>query len=234
MGFTLVDTGGVDAEEPGRARRGGPAPGPRRRSPRPTWRCWWSTRARACARGTRSWRRSCATRRCLSSWRPTRSTTACQTGLAAEFYKLGLGDPVPVSAAQGLGTGDLLDVVAGRLPEAAGAAEEQTTRLAVIGRPNVGKSLAREQAARRGAGDRHRRGRHHPRRHRHARSSSRAGRSRWWTRPACGGARRSRARSTTTPSCARSARPSAPTWRSWSATPRRASPARTSASRSWR
>jgi GTP-binding protein len=60
-------------------------------------------------------------------------------GLAAEFYALGLGDPLPVSATQGLGTGDLLDLIVQRLPEYAGAMEE-ATRLALIGRPNVGKS----------------------------------------------------------------------------------------------
>jgi GTPase len=64
---------------------------------------------------------------------------ASQAGLAAEFYGLGLGDPVAVSATQGLGTGDLLDLVVERLPESA-AAGEDSTRLAVIGRPNVGKS----------------------------------------------------------------------------------------------
>jgi len=62
-----------------------------------------------------------------------------QQGLAAEFYALGLGDPLPVSATQGLGTGDLLDLIVQRLPEYAGAMEE-ATRLALIGRPNVGKS----------------------------------------------------------------------------------------------
>jgi GTP-binding protein len=62
-----------------------------------------------------------------------------QQGLAAEFYALGLGDPMPVSATQGLGTGDLLDLIVQRLPESAGAMEE-ATRLALIGRPNVGKS----------------------------------------------------------------------------------------------
>jgi len=62
-----------------------------------------------------------------------------QQGLAAEFYALGLGDPMPVSATQGLGTGDLLDLVVQRLPEYAGATEE-ATRLALVGRPNVGKS----------------------------------------------------------------------------------------------
>jgi GTPase len=62
-----------------------------------------------------------------------------QEGLAAEFYALGLGDPLPVSATQGLGTGDLLDRIVERLP---GAGEEagEAIGLAVIGRPNVGKS----------------------------------------------------------------------------------------------
>ena len=60
-------------------------------------------------------------------------------GLAAEFYGLGLGDPIAVSATQGLGTGDLLDRMVERLPKGQGVASE-ATRLAVIGRPNVGKS----------------------------------------------------------------------------------------------
>jgi GTP-binding protein len=62
-----------------------------------------------------------------------------QTGLASEFYALGLGDPLPVSATQGLGTGDLLDLIVERLPEGSDEAQE-ATRLALIGRPNVGKS----------------------------------------------------------------------------------------------
>ena len=64
---------------------------------------------------------------------------ARQAGLAGEFYGLGLGDPLPVSATQGLGTGDLLDRIVERLPRVAAELEE-VTRLAVIGRPNVGKS----------------------------------------------------------------------------------------------
>jgi GTP-binding protein len=62
--------------------------------------------------------------------------------LAAEFHRLGLGDPVPVSAAHGLGTGDLLDRVVAALPGDAPAAADDADaiRLAVIGRPNVGKS----------------------------------------------------------------------------------------------
>jgi GTP-binding protein len=64
---------------------------------------------------------------------------ARQSGLASEFYGLGLGDPLPVSATQGLGTGDLLDRIVERLPQVAGERAE-VTRLALIGRPNVGKS----------------------------------------------------------------------------------------------
>jgi len=60
--------------------------------------------------------------------------------LAAEFHRLGLGEPIPVSAAQGLGTGDLLDRIVGQLPEGDDGGDDDTVRLAVIGRPNVGKS----------------------------------------------------------------------------------------------
>lgn len=58
---------------------------------------------------------------------------------AAEFHRLGLGEPVPVSAAQGLGTGDLLDRIVEQLPDDDPEVQD-TVRLAVIGRPNVGKS----------------------------------------------------------------------------------------------
>jgi GTPase len=63
-----------------------------------------------------------------------------QSGMAAEFYGLGLGDPLPVSATQGLGTGDLLDLIAERLPKGEPEEGEAPVRLALIGRPNVGKS----------------------------------------------------------------------------------------------
>jgi GTP-binding protein len=60
---------------------------------------------------------------------------------ATEFYALGLGDPIAVSAAQGLGSGDLLDAVTAVLPEGDDDEEdEDLVRLAIIGRPNVGKS----------------------------------------------------------------------------------------------
>lgn len=58
-----------------------------------------------------------------------------------EFYNLGLGDPIAVSAAHGHGTGDLLDAVLAYLPpEREEAEEEDTIKVAVIGKPNVGKS----------------------------------------------------------------------------------------------
>lgn len=58
-----------------------------------------------------------------------------------EFYNLGLGDPYPVSAVHGHGTGDLLDAcVALFPPEEEPEEEEDRIRVAVVGRPNVGKS----------------------------------------------------------------------------------------------
>ncbi|HMI80209.1 MAG TPA: ribosome biogenesis GTPase Der [Solirubrobacterales bacterium] len=61
--------------------------------------------------------------------------------ITAEFHALGLGDPLAVSAAHGLGTGDLLDAIAAALGDREPAAEEDdAVRVAVIGRPNAGKS----------------------------------------------------------------------------------------------
>lgn len=57
-----------------------------------------------------------------------------------EFYSLGEGEPIAISAAHGLGTGDLLDEIVRHLPEAEVEEEETTPGVAVIGRPNVGKS----------------------------------------------------------------------------------------------
>jgi GTP-binding protein len=64
--------------------------------------------------------------------------------LAAEFNSLGLGEPFPVSAAHGLGTGDLLDRIVAELQVDAGIVETEgegsLPRIAILGRPNVGKS----------------------------------------------------------------------------------------------
>jgi GTP-binding protein len=61
---------------------------------------------------------------------------------AVEFYALGLGDPMPISALHGLGTGDLLDAIVEALPpiEAEEDEEDERVKIAIVGRPNVGKS----------------------------------------------------------------------------------------------
>ena len=59
----------------------------------------------------------------------------------AEFYSLGLGDPYPVSASKGFGTGDLLDAVVDKLPEAEpDTSLDDIPKFAIVGRPNAGKS----------------------------------------------------------------------------------------------
>ncbi len=60
---------------------------------------------------------------------------------ALEFHRFGLGDPIPLSALHGHGTGDLLDAIVARLP-GSGPAQvgEEAIRVAILGRPNVGKS----------------------------------------------------------------------------------------------
>jgi GTP-binding protein len=62
-------------------------------------------------------------------------------GITAEFHALGLGDPLPVSASHGLGTGDLLDAIVVALGDREPRPDDDdAVRVAVIGRPNVGKS----------------------------------------------------------------------------------------------
>ncbi|MFZ5966287.1 MAG: ribosome biogenesis GTPase Der [Bacillota bacterium] len=58
-----------------------------------------------------------------------------------DFYQLGLGDPLPISSANALGLGDLLDEIIDRFPKEADLSDENDTiKVAVIGKPNVGKS----------------------------------------------------------------------------------------------
>lgn len=57
-----------------------------------------------------------------------------------EFFNLGAGDPVPVSATNGKNSGDLLDAIVAKLPDVPETAGPDVLRVAVIGRPNVGKS----------------------------------------------------------------------------------------------
>ncbi|MEN6417560.1 MAG: ribosome biogenesis GTPase Der, partial [Clostridiaceae bacterium] len=59
---------------------------------------------------------------------------------AYEFYSLGLGDPIPISSAQGLNLGDLLDEVVRDFPKDLETEESDRINIAVVGKPNVGKS----------------------------------------------------------------------------------------------
>jgi GTPase len=59
---------------------------------------------------------------------------------AVDFYELGLGDPYPISALHGTGTGDLLDAIVEHLPVVEEEPESDAIHIAIVGRPNVGKS----------------------------------------------------------------------------------------------
>ena len=59
---------------------------------------------------------------------------------AVEFFQLGLGDPLPISALHGVGTGDLLDKIIAKLPPETTEPPSNIPHLAIVGRPNVGKS----------------------------------------------------------------------------------------------
>ena len=59
---------------------------------------------------------------------------------AFEFYQLGIGHPIPVSAQHGTGTGDLLDEIASALPEIEEHDDVDSVKIAIVGKPNVGKS----------------------------------------------------------------------------------------------
>lgn len=59
---------------------------------------------------------------------------------AAEFYELGLGEPYSISALHGLETGDLLDVLVASFPEDAQVMQDESIKIAIVGKPNVGKS----------------------------------------------------------------------------------------------
>lgn len=57
-----------------------------------------------------------------------------------DFYELGLGEPIPISAVNMLNLGDLLDEIVGSFPPGAGVEEDNSVKIAMIGKPNVGKS----------------------------------------------------------------------------------------------
>lgn len=60
--------------------------------------------------------------------------------LAAQFYELGMGDPHVISALHGTGTGDLLEEVVANFPPESDVEEDESVKIAIVGKPNVGKS----------------------------------------------------------------------------------------------
>lgn len=59
---------------------------------------------------------------------------------AVQFYELGLGDPIPISASHGTNTGDLLDLLVESFPEQDEEEEDESIKVAIVGKPNAGKS----------------------------------------------------------------------------------------------
>lgn len=59
---------------------------------------------------------------------------------AMQFYELGMGDPYPISALHGTGTGDLLDDLVASLPAQTEEEDDQSVKIAIVGKPNAGKS----------------------------------------------------------------------------------------------
>ena len=84
-----------------------------------------------------------------------------------EFYNLGFDEVMPISSVHGHGTGDLLDAVCAHLDFSETVVEEDRIPVAIIGRPNVGKSSLTNRILGREPDDRGQRGGHHPRCHRH-------------------------------------------------------------------
>ncbi len=63
-----------------------------------------------------------------------------------QFYELGLGEPYPISALHGTGTGDMLDALVGTFGKEGEEAEDELVKIAIVGKPNVGKSSLLNQS----------------------------------------------------------------------------------------
>ncbi len=86
-----------------------------------------------------------------------------------EFYNLGIGDPHPISAASMLGLGDMLDEVVKHFPDSSKQNDEDDRpRVAIVGKPNVGKSSLINKLAREDRGNSVRYSRHHKRCYRYS------------------------------------------------------------------
>jgi GTP-binding protein len=69
-----------------------------------------------------------------------KADSAARRDLAMQFYELGMGDPYPISAIHGTGTGDLLDDLVKLLPSHQEQEEIESIKIAIVGKPNAGKS----------------------------------------------------------------------------------------------
>ena len=69
-----------------------------------------------------------------------KAESAARRDQVYQFYELGMGDPLPISALHGTGTGDMLDVLVASFREAGEEEEDESVKLAIVGKPNVGKS----------------------------------------------------------------------------------------------
>ena len=139
--LTLIDTGGVDLEDRDSLARQIQEQSRAALADADAAVLVVDAQARACAPAIRRWPTCCARGSLPVLVAANKVDTVRDLPLAAEFYGLGLGDPIAVSAAQGLGTGDLLDRITALAPEAGDDDEaDDAIRLALIGRPNVGKS----------------------------------------------------------------------------------------------
>jgi GTP-binding protein len=69
-----------------------------------------------------------------------KSETAARRDMASQFYELGLGDPYPISAVHGTDTGDLLDALVESFPPQPVDEEDDSVKIAIVGKPNAGKS----------------------------------------------------------------------------------------------
>jgi len=69
-----------------------------------------------------------------------KAENAARRAQAVDFYALGMGEPYPISAIHGTGTGDLLDAVVASFPTGGEEEEDESVKIAIVGKPNVGKS----------------------------------------------------------------------------------------------
>lgn len=92
-----------------------------------------------------------------------KSDSSRQRDLVHEFYELGIGEPYPISAVHGTGTGDLLDDLVASFPKLEEEPEDDSVKIAIVGKPNAGKSSFTQPVGWRGAGNRQSHSRHHSR-----------------------------------------------------------------------